>query len=347
MHKKPNKTLLSAGLTACLLIMGAGSASIAQTYTLKLHQFLPPQANVPKHVLKVWADKVEKESGNRIKIDHYPSMQLGGKPPALYGQAVDGIADIIWTVPGYTPGRFPHGEVFELPFMMTNAKATSRAYWDIHEKYMKNKDYKDAHIIAVWVHGPGLIHSNRPITKLQDLKGIKLRAPTRIITGLFEKLGATSIGMPVPGIPEALSRGVIEAAVIPWEVVPALKVQELVSNHTDFGNDALYTTTFVMAMNKAAYAKLPNDLKAVIDANSGREVSGWAGDTQAAADGPSRALTVKNGNNLISLPKDEVARWRVAAEPVVAEWLNDMKAKGIDGSALLRDARSLIKKYTR
>ncbi|MEE4347667.1 MAG: TRAP transporter substrate-binding protein DctP, partial [Paracoccaceae bacterium] len=154
----------------------------AQEVTLKLHQFLPAQANVPKLILDVWADKVEADSEGRIKIDRFPSMQLGGTPPELINQVIDGVADIVWTVAGYTPGRFPQAEVFELPFMMTNAEATSRAYWDYAEANLLDTEFKDFKTLGVWVHGPGVIHSKNPITSVADLNGVKLRAPTRTTT---------------------------------------------------------------------------------------------------------------------------------------------------------------------
>lgn len=326
----------------------AWSPLAAQDVTLKMHQFLPAQANVPKHVLEVWADKVEKASGGRIQIDHYPSMQLGGKPPELADQVTDGVVDLIWTVCGYTPGRFPRTEVFELPFMMTNAEAASRAYWDLFEARMKDTEFKDVHILAAWVHGPGLIHSRSPIASLDDMKGQKLRAPTRIINALLGQLGATPIGMPVPAIPENLSKGVIDGAVIPWEVTTALKVPELVKNHTEFGGDrALYTTAFVLAMNKAKYDSLPDDLKKVIDDNSGQEFSALAGRTMAQDDAPGRKAAVDLGNNIIELSADEVAKWEAAAKPVIDNWVTEMDGKGKDGAGLLEEARTLIEKYSK
>ncbi|WP_198174247.1 TRAP transporter substrate-binding protein [Mesorhizobium xinjiangense] len=341
------RSMLLAGAVACAGLLAGSAAGLAQEVTLRLHQFLPPQANVPKLVLDPWADKVEEDSDGRIKVERYPAMQLGGTPPQLMDQAIDGTVDIIWTVVGYTPGRFPRAEVFELPFMMTNAEATSRAYWDLFEKEMKDTDFKDVHILGTWVHGPGMIHSNRPISKLEDLKGLKVRAPTRIITGLFGELGATPVGMPVPAITEALSKGVIDACVIPWEVTPALKVPELVENHTEFGGDhALYTTAFVLAMNKDRYESLPDDLKKVIDDNSGQEFSAFAGKTQAGADVPSRQIAVDMGNNIITLDEAEVERWKEAAQPVYDKWVQEMEAEGIDGQALIDEANALIDKYT-
>ncbi|SDI32278.1 TRAP transporter substrate-binding protein [Lutimaribacter saemankumensis] len=335
---------LAAG-TALALTLGTGAA-MAQEVTLKLHQFLPAQANVPAKMLVPWAQKIEEESQGRIKIDHYPSMQLGGKPPELIDQAIDGVADIVWTVAGYTPGRFPQAEVFELPFTMTNAEATSRAYWDFAEKNMLDADYKDFKVIALWVHGPGLIHSKEPITSVSDLNGVKLRAPTRTTNMMFSALGATPVGMPVPAVPEALSKGVIDATVIPWEVTGALKVPELVKNHTEFGDDALYTTAFIFAMNKDKYDALPDDLKAVIDANSGADMSAWMGKMMASYDAPEREAAAAAGNNIITLSPDQVAEWKEAAKGTVAAWVEDMNKAGFDGQALVDEAQALIAKYS-
>lgn len=331
-------------LLGALAAASISSAAVAQEVTLRLHQFLPAQANVPAQILDVWADKVEADSGGRIKVDRFPSMQLGGTPPQLIDQAIDGVADIIWTVAGYTPGRFPQLEVFELPFLSPDAEATSRAFWELAETRMMETDFADFKPLGLWVHGPGVIHSNRPITDVADLRGLKLRAPTRTTTTLFTELGATAVGMPVPAVPEALSRGVIDGAVIPWEVVPALKVQELVSNHTEFPGAALYTTAFIMAMNQDAYDALPADLQAVIDANSGLEFSAFAGRTMQEYDAPGRALAAARGNNIITLNADQVAAWRAASQPTIDNWIAAADAAGIDGTGLFEEATALIAK---
>ena len=340
-------TRLLVGTLALAGLLAVPGLSLAQEVTLRLHQFLPAQANVPKLVLDPWADKIEADSGGRIKIERYPAMQLGGTPQQLYDQARDGVVDIVWTLPGSTPGRFPSTEVFELPFMMTNAEATSRAYWDLFESRMKDSEFSDTHILGVWVHGPGMLHSRTPIETLDDLQGMKVRAPTRIINALLGQLGATPVGMPVPQITEALSKGVIDGCVIPWEVTPALKVPELVSNHTEFGGDhALYTTTFVLAMNKARYDGLPDDLKRIIDDNSGQEFAAFAGRTQAGADEPSRQIAVDRGNNIIEISAQETEAWKAAAEPVYRNWIEEMEGKGIDGQVLIDEARALISSYS-
>jgi len=338
----------SLGVAGSAAAIAMPHVARAQEVTLKLHQFLPTQANVPKFVLEPWIKKVQDESGGRIKIEHYPAMQLGGKPPELIDQATDGTVDIVWTLPGNTPGRFPSTEVFELPFTMTNAEATSKAYWDLFDKYMKDTEFKDQHIIGAWVHGPGVVHSKEPVNKLEDMSGKKIRAPTRVINQLLGALGATPVGMPVPQITDALSKGVIDGCVIPWEVTTSLKVPELVNNHTEFSGDhALYTTTFVLAMNKPRYESLPDDLKKVIDANGGQAYSAWAGKTQASTDAPSKKIAVDRGNSIITLDQAEVDRWKTAAQPVIDNWVKDVTGKGLDGQKLLDEARASIEQYSK
>ncbi len=345
MQMKSFRAALAAGVLASATWLAGSTSVLAQEVTLRLHHFLPAQANVPTHVLDVWADKIEDASGDRIKIERYPAMQLGGTPPQLYDQAAEGTVDIVWTLPGNTPGRFPSVEVFELPFMMTNAEATSRAYWDIFDARLRDTEFADTHILGTWVHGPGIIHSKEPVETMEDLSGMTVRAPTRVITALLTELGANPIGMPIPQVPEALSKGVIQGAVVPWEVTTALRVPELVDNHTEFGGDhALYTTTFVLAMNKAKYDSLSDDLKAILDENSGAEFSAFAGRTQQEYDAPGRKLA--EGNNIIELSAEESAKWQEAAQPVIDNWVAEMDGKGIEGQALLDEARGLIEKYT-
>lgn len=335
-----------AGLASAVALSAlTAGAALAQEVTLRLHQFLPPQANVPHLVLDVWADTIERESEGRIRIERFPAMALGGTPPELMDQVIDGIADIAWTVNGFTPGRFPRTEVFELPFFVQDARAASAAYWQMFTEHMADTDYQDVHLLATWVHGPGVIHSNRPVNTIEDMQGLKLRTPSRMVGQLLQILGAEPIGLPVTMIPESLSRGVIDGAVIPWEVTTSLRVPELVNNHTEFENSYPYTVTFTLAMNRDVYEGLPDDLREIIDRNSGADLSVFAGGTQADADIPARQLAVDHGNNIITISEADVALWRNAAQPIYDSWLADMQAQGIDGQALLDEARQLMADY--
>ena len=342
--------MISLKKTAICLTLSllASSAALAQEVTLRFHQFLPPQGTVPSKAILPWAKKVEEDSKGRIKVQMFSSMQLGGTPPQLFDQARDGVVDIVWTLQGYTPGRFPKTEVFELPFMAgLSAEQTSRALWDYVQKNAMD-EYKDVHVLAFHTHGPGLFHTKQPVTGLESLRGMKIRGGTRIVNSMLTKLGATPVGMPVPAVTEALSKGVLDGTTIPWEVAPALKVQELVKNHTTFAGDrALYVTTFVVAMNKAAYSKLPADLKKVIDDNSGAEMGAMFARSMDEGDVRGRDLAVKAGNNIVALDAAETQRWRTAAASVESDWVNDVKSKGIDGAKLAAEAREAIARYAK
>ena len=337
-------TALAAGLLC------SAWAAQAQTVTLKVHHFLGPQSIQHTTMLKTWCDNIAKDSNNRLNCQIYPAMQLGGTPPQLFDQAKDGVADVVWTVAGYSAGRFARSQVFELPFMMTNAGATSRAAWDFAQKYAQ-EEYKDVKLLAVHVHGPGVIFSkSKPVTKIEDLKGMKVRGPTATVTKMLGMMGATPVGMPVPAVPEALSKGVIDAAVIPFEVAPGLKVHELTkfSTETEKTSPALYTTVFVVPMNKAKYESLPADLKAVIDKNSGREFSAFLGSTQEGNDVPSRKIfTETAGYTMTTLPHAELERWKKATSTLDDEWIADMNKRGFQGQAMYDDAVKMIKGYTK
>jgi TRAP-type C4-dicarboxylate transport system substrate-binding protein len=292
-------------------------------------------------------DKVEKDSGGRIKFEGYPAMQLGGTPVQLYDQARDGVVDIVWTLPANTAGRFPRIEVFELPFMMNNAEATSRAYWE-YTMTVATDEFKEVQPLALQVHGPGMFHMREKLIKTAaDLQGSKVRGPTRQITKMLGYLGATPVGMPLPQIPDALSKGVINGCVIPWEVVPSVKVQELTKFHSEFdpAGGALYTTTFILAMNKAKYMSLSPDLKAIIDKNSGIETSGWLGKTQQAGDAAGREAAAKLGNTIHSIPAAEAQEFKRKARLVEVEWMQDMDKRGFNGRQLLDTAKALIEKH--
>ncbi len=318
-----------------------------QSVTLKFHTFMSPTSGVWLNMHKPWMDKVEKESGGRIKFEAYPAMQLGGTPVQLYDQARDGVVDVIWTLPGNTAGRFPRIEVFELPFMMNNAEATSKAYWEYFKTQCPD-EFKETQVLALQVHGPGMFHSaNKPIRAPADLKGMKVRGPTRQITKMLASVGATPVGMPLPQIPDALSKGTIEACTIPWEVVPAVKVNELCKFHGEFPADspALYTTTFVMAMNKAKYEGLAPDLKKVIDANSGMATSAWLGKTQQNNDISGRKSAVDRGNTIHTFTKEETEQFIKLSANVDDEWAADMDKRGFKGKDLLKTAKDLIAKH--
>ena len=329
------------------IALACSRIAAAQEVTLKVHHFWPPGAMPPSTLLVPWCDKIAKDSNNRLKCQIYPAMQLGGTPPQLIDQAKDGVADIVWTLPGYTAGRFPMMEVFELPFMSSSAEATSQAAWEYYSMF-GNKEFPGVKAIAVNVHDNGYVHgSNKQVKTQADFKGMKMRAPTRQTNKLLAALGATPVAMPLPALADALSKGVVDGYLLPWEVIPSIKAHELSKFHseTDPKSRALYTAVFILAMNQAKYDSLPPDLKKVIDDNSGAATSRAFGKQWDASAPPARKQATERGNTFYTIPAAELANWQKATANLEDEWARDVSAKGQDGKKLLQTAKDLIKKY--
>jgi TRAP-type C4-dicarboxylate transport system substrate-binding protein len=332
------------------LALGAAAPAGAQDVTLRIHHFLPPSSTAHVQFMKPWADKVMKEAGGKLKVDIFPAMQLGGAPPALYDQARDGVVDIVWTLPSYTAGRFPTAEVFELPFMAAlSSEVGSQAVQEFAEKHLYKDDFKDVHPLAVWEHAPGLFHMvSKEVKTIDDLKGLKLRFPTRQFGEALKALGASPVGMPAPAVPEALQKAVIDGCVFPWEVVPSLRIHELTKFHTAVeGERGLYTSVFIFAMNKRKYEGLPPDIKKVIDANSGMALAKELGKVWDEAEKPGLEAAKKVGGTVYALPAAEVQKWKAATQPVIDAWMADMKKRGKDGKALYEEANALYDKYSK
>ncbi|HEU0307527.1 MAG TPA: TRAP transporter substrate-binding protein [Lysobacter sp.] len=323
--------------------------SLAQEVTLKFHHIWNPQAMASVQVITPWCNKIAVESNNRLKCQILPAMSGGGTPPQLVDRVKDGVDDLVITLPGYTAGRFPTMEVFELPFMTSSAEAGARAAWDYLQKNA-TKEFPGTKVLATWVHDQGFVHTrDRQVKTLADFKGLKMRAPTRQTNKLLAALGASPVGMPVPAVPDAISKGTIDGFLLPWEIIPALKLQELVKFHseTDPSRPALYSAGFIFAMNQAKYDSLPADLKKVIDNNSGAALSQQIGKTWDASAGPGRKLAQERGNTLYTIPASELDNWVKASAPLYDEWVADMDKRGANGKALLAEARELLAKYKR
>lgn len=342
-----NRTKLLKSLTLVAGVMvSAGAMAAKPEYTLKLSHMLPPMSLANTTIFEPWAKQIEKDSNGRIKIDVYPAMQLGGKPPQLFDQVRKGIVDIAWTVAGYTPGRFPKMTVFELPFMPASAKATSMALQEYAQKEMK-KELKDVHLLAVHTHAPGSLHSrSTDIKTLADLKDLAVRAPNKVMSEGFSNIGANTVFMPVTEMPSALSKGVIDVAVLPYEVVLPMKIYELATHNTDLkGPRGLYTNTFIFAMNKKVYDSMPPDLQKVIDKDSGMQLAAHIGAMFDKNEKVGRDAAVKAGNTFNYIEGAEYDKWEKAFAPITADWVKNMDKKGYNGERLLKEARTLIKKY--
>ncbi len=332
--------LLSAGLA---LGLAAGAAS-AQEYTFKLHHFLGAKSPAQTRMLEPWARAVEENSGGKVKIEIFPSMSLGGKPPELIQQARDGVVDLIWTVNGYTPGSFPRTEVFELPGVYLNdPAATNLAMRDMFAEDLA-EDYAGVEVMFLHVHAGQAIHMvDKLVRKPEDFAGLKLRIPTRTGAWVIEALGAAPVAMPVPELPQALSKKVVDGALIPWEIIPPLRLQEQTKYQIEGADETrLGTTTFQVSMNKARWDSLPDDIKKAFRDASGEDWVREVGAIWRGSDDFGIELAVKSGNEHITLTEDETQAIMQKLEPVTDRWIEEVSAKGIDGAGLVEKARSLI-----
>ncbi|NIZ12282.1 TRAP transporter substrate-binding protein [Phaeobacter sp. HF9A] len=328
--------------------LALSSAAKAQDYTFRLHHFLGQQAPAQTQMLEPWAKAVEENSGGRVKIEIFPSMTLGGRPPELIQQVRDGIVDLVWTVNGYTPGLFPRTEVMELPTVYKNdPRAANLALYDMFEEDLA-EDYKGVEVMFLHVHAGQALHTgDLDVTSLDDLKGAKLRIPTRTGAWVIESLGATPVAMPVPELPPALQKGVVDGALIPWEIIPPLKIQDQTKYQVELYDEERFgNTTFQVSMNQARWDGLPEDIQQAFRDASDRDWWGQVGDIWRASDDFGIKVATDAGNTHRILDQEQTQPFLDAMLPVVDRWIEEVSGKGIDGAALVEKARALVAQNT-
>lgn len=331
-----------ASLTACAFLATLDGSG-AETITLRLHTYISPNAIAVQEFLEPWAREIETRSNGRARVQLFPAMQIGGRAADLYGQARDGVVDIVWTLPGYTPGRFPLTEVFELPFVCAGAEATSQALTMFHREWMRD-EYSDTRPLVFHSTAPSHIHTvNRQIRTLEDLQGLKVRVASRSDAAVLKALGAVPVGMPIAHTYEALSRGVVAGAWIQWSIMRPYRLHEVTQYHTEV---SLICRPFVLTMNKARYDGLPDDIRRIVDDTTGMALAQRLGRLWQQDENRSRDLAVQRGYPILTLPQRERARWHTATEPVIDEWVAKVDAMGYDGQALLAEASRLVARYS-
>ncbi len=338
------RTVLKGGLALGAMQLAApfvGRAFAQKSVTLRMHTHVPPVSGSFKN-LKWWTEKVEKESGGKLKIELFGSMQLGGKPPDVYDQVKNGVIDIGWTLPGYKAGIFPVTSAFELPFIGAPAHIVSPAIDSFVRKHAQ-KEWSDVHPVVIHSAGTSLFHmKSQKIEKLEDFKGLKIRTPSRLSSAALDALGATPVPIPSLKMTEALMHDLVDGVVIPWSIALAIRTIDVTKFHTE---TTLHEPILAMMMNKQSYEKLSPELKKVIDANSGEEVAREFGRRWENDDKPGIAKAKKQGDEIIQITGEEEARWRKATQPVYDNWIKEMDAKGYSGSALVEDAQQLVARY--
>jgi TRAP-type transport system periplasmic protein len=335
-----------AATLAALAVALAAAGAHAQTTTLRLHSFSAPQAlDQTKHLFP-WAEKVGRESNGRLKIEVYPGLQLGGKSADLVQQLEDGVVEMIWTVAGFTPGRFPGLEGVELPFLNTGLSATqSPAVMEFAEKWLKDTEFKGIKIVAIHTTDAAVVHTTKkPIRTLDDWKGMKIRVAGRFIGETVKAFGATPVGIALPGIYEALERGQVDGMMINWAITQPYRFYEVAKFHT---NLPIFQGTLLTLMSQRSYDRLAPDLKKVIDQNSGIEYAKYIGKVWDEQTGPALDAIKKAGNTFVELPPAERERWRAAAQPAYDVWIAEMNKLGRPGKQMFDDIVAITAKYGR
>ncbi|WP_108659849.1 TRAP transporter substrate-binding protein [Acuticoccus kandeliae] len=331
-----------AALAASTLLTGMAQA---QEVTLTLHHLLSPKSNAHANMLEPWAKKIEEASNGRIKIEIYPSMSLGGTPPQLVRQAADGVVDIVWTVNGYTPGLFPRSEVFELPTVFTgDTAATNLAMREMFDEYLA-ADYKGLHVLWNHVHSGNALHTaDKKVHSPADTKGLKLRVPGATANTVVEAMGATPVTMPVPDLPQSLATGVVDGALIPYEIIPPLQLQDVTKYQIEGpDNERFGGTVFQVSMNQDRWDSLPDDLKQVFIDNTGDDWLVEVGRVWDAEDERAIKMAVESGNERIILTPEEMAAFNEVLAPTVDLWIE--AHPDIDARALVDKARETIAKH--
>jgi TRAP-type C4-dicarboxylate transport system substrate-binding protein len=339
MKKKDLLTLLFASCLLISLTMATVPSANAKTIDLTYSNFFPP-THIHGRLGDAWAKEIGKRTNGKVKITYFPGGALL-KAPQMYDGILKGITDIGMSCFAYTRGRFPVMEAVDLPLGYTSGRVATLVINDFYKEFQP-KELAEIKVLYLHAHGPGLLHSKRPVYKLEDLKGMKVRS-----TGFFAKvckaLGAVPVAMSMGGTYEALQKGVVEATASPIETLKGWKQAEVIKYTTECYIIG-YTTGFYVMMNKEKWNSLPEDVQKVFDEVSAEWIAKHA-EAWQVIDVEGRKYTLSLGNKIIPLSKEESARWAEAVKPVIDEWIKGAEGKGLPGKKYVETIRRLIKKY--
>jgi len=337
-----------ATLSAAVALAFAATAAHAETVTIKFSHFLAPNSNFHKNVAEPWCAGIEKDSGGKLKCQIYPALQMGGTPAQLADQVKNGVADVVWTSPSYSTGRFPRTEALELPFSLPpGGLSGSKAMWDYTQKYGM-EDFKDFKVLAIFSASNVVMSTaSKPILSVDDFKGVKLRSPSRFAALFLTSLGGTPVNVPIAQVTEGISKGVIDGAMAPWEVLPSTKIDEVTKYHMEGpANQPGFTQTpMAILMNKQKYDSLPADLKAVIDKRSGQALVELTGKVWDQGNDEARKKLVAQGNKVLVIKDADYNAMKKASASVEADWVKQATARGLDGAKLAEAVHAIGKQY--
>jgi TRAP-type transport system periplasmic protein len=325
------RTLVTGTLATSAAAALPWRAALAQE-ELKLATFVPPTHIQMHKVIIPWSQELPNATGNKLTVRIFPSMQLGGKPPELYRQMVQGISDICFTLPGYTSNDFPMMALTELPGMAESGADGTRKLWANFDRFLA-REYQYARVLMLWNSDTASIMSkSKPVRTLDDMRGLKIRTPSAAQSAQLETLGAIPIDMPANQIYNSLDRGVVDAAMIPMSAAVDFKLIEVARYFTI--NAPLGRSPFLVAMNRARYDKLAPDLKKAIDDSTGLKLSLKGADTYDEQNNAALAAARKD-REVITLSAQERQRWVDAFKPLINRKVEEAEKAGLPGRGLV------------
>jgi TRAP-type C4-dicarboxylate transport system substrate-binding protein len=322
-------------------MMSVGGGAAAQSVTLTTSTWVPLNHAVTT-AQNQWCEEVTKVTDGRIKCNLLAKPV--SPPPGTFDAIRDGLADVSFNVHGYTPGRYKLTEMVELPFMGDSAEATSVAYQKIYEKYLaKFNEHRGLHVLAVFTHGPGVImNTKRPIEKLSDLDGLKIRVGGGMVNEVGKAMGLNVTLRPAPTSYELLSSGVMDGTFFPAESVPSFKLEKLIKYRTEFPG-GLYNTSFALVMNPDTWAKISKADQEAITKVSGVHFARIVGRNWDKADRVGNAAMQANGVQATKASKAFIDEVKAKTSTLEERWISEAKAKGLaDPAQVLKEYRALI-----
>ena len=317
-------------------LFSTANAAGPDVVELNYSVFFPPSHGQCQAAMD-WAKEVEKRSNGRLHITVFPGGTLT-KANQCFDGVVQGISDIGMSCFAYTRGRFPVMEAADLPLGYPDGLTATRVANAFYRKHHP-KELSRVKVLYLHAHGPGLLHTKKPVDSLETLAGLKIRS-TGLSAKVVKALGAVPVAMPQGDTYESLQKGVVEGTFGPIEVLKGWRQAEVVAATTDC-RAVGYTTTMFVVMNLDKWRSLPADLRSVIEAvnNEWIDVHGNRWDEVDAA---GRAYTLERGNKIVSLTETESNRWRQAVQPIIEDYEKTVSAKGLDGKAIVKDLKALI-----
>ncbi|WP_299371878.1 TRAP transporter substrate-binding protein [uncultured Kiloniella sp.] len=329
------RTLIALTTVASTALTAIFSNAVGAEFELKLSHFLPSSHPTQTQFLEPWAKELEERSEGKVKVTIFPAGSAFGHVAKQYDQVKAGVVDISHGLTGFPRGRLPRTLIMDLPFLTKSSDAASRTLWDLYPTYLA-EEYKGLKVLALHAHNPGLIHTRgKQVKTMDDLAGLRVRAPSAATSMMLKQLGATPIGLPPTQVYENLQKGVIDGTIFPYDGVHGFKLAEVLDYHLDA---KAYTTSFYFIMNEKKYNAFPEEIRAIIDDMSGASLVAKFGPWWNNWDKPGLEDIKKKGNPVVVLDDSQRDEWRRALEPTTANYLKSLEEAGVENAQEIYDA---------